>query len=127
MPHDPGTGILAKTGVVVRWELWVPMPSITSAGCLVRCDDCAQLSTAIPLRPDPAEGRLKPDADDTCMLMLELADGTPWVCISTCTFQGRGHWLEVYGDRGTLVLGSDNQKITSMVFPLGGTGGSTPG
>jgi len=33
--HDPGTGILAKT-VVVRWELWVPMPSITSAGCLVQ-------------------------------------------------------------------------------------------
>lgn len=73
---------------------------------------CAQLSTAIPLRPDPATGELKPvDADDTCMLILELADGTPCqVCISACTFQGRGHWVEVYGDRGTLVLGSDNQK-----------------
>jgi predicted dehydrogenase len=73
---------------------------------------CAHLSTAIPLRPDPATGELKPvDADDTCMLMLELADGTPCqVCISACTFQGRGHWVEVYGDRGTLVLGSDNQK-----------------
>jgi predicted dehydrogenase len=73
---------------------------------------CAQLSTAIPARPDPAGGELKPvDADDTCMLMLELADGTPCqVCISACTFQGRGHWVEVYGDRGTLVLGSDNQK-----------------
>jgi predicted dehydrogenase len=45
------------------------------------------------------------------MLMLELADGTPCqVGISACTFQGRGHWVEVYGDRGTLVLGSDNQK-----------------
>ena len=73
---------------------------------------CAQLSTAIPLRPDPTQGGLKPvDADDTCTLMLELADGTPCqVCISACTFQGRGHWIEVYGDRGTLVLGSDNQK-----------------
>ena len=73
---------------------------------------CAQLSTAIPLRPDPTQGELKPvDADDTCTLMLELADGTPCqVCISACTFQGRGHWVEVYGDRGTLVLGSDNQK-----------------
>jgi len=72
----------------------------------------AHLSTAIALRPDPATGELKPvDADDTCMLMLELADGTPCqVCISACTFQGRGHWVEVYGDRGTLVLGSDNQK-----------------
>ena len=73
---------------------------------------CAQLSTAIPLRPDPSSGELKPvDADDTCRVMLELADGTPCqVCISACTFQGRGHWVEIYGDRGTLVLGSDNQK-----------------
>lgn len=72
----------------------------------------AHLSTAIPLRPDSVTGELKPvDADDTCMLMLELADGTPCqVCISACTTQGRGHWVEVYGDRGTLVLGSDNQK-----------------
>lgn len=72
----------------------------------------ANLSTAISLRPDSVTGELKPvDADDTCMLMLELADGTPCqVCISACTAQGRGHWVEVYGDRGTLVLGSDNQK-----------------
>ncbi len=72
---------------------------------------CAQLSTAICWRPDPSEQMQPVDADDTCMLMLELADGTPCqVCISACTFQGRGHWVEVYGDRGTLVLGSDNQK-----------------
>lgn len=74
---------------------------------------CAQLSTAIPERPDPADGgKLKPvDADDTCLLMLELADGTPCqVCINSVTYQGRGHFVEVYGDRGTLVLGSDNQK-----------------
>ena len=74
---------------------------------------CGQLSTAIPERPDPAEdGKLKPvDADDTCLVMLELADGTPCqVCISSVTYQGRGHFVEVYGDRGTLVLGSENQK-----------------
>ena len=74
---------------------------------------CAQLSTAIPERPDPADGgKLKlVDADDTCILMLELADGTPCqLCISSVTYQGRGHFIEVYGDRGTLVLGSDNQK-----------------
>ena len=81
---------------------------------------CAQLSTAIPLRPDPSSGELKPvDADDTCMLMVELADGTPCqVCISACTFQGRGHWVEIYGDRGTLVLGSDNQKDYVHGFQL---------
>lgn len=73
---------------------------------------CAHLSTAIPARPDPATGKMKPvDADDTCMLMLELADGTPCqLCISSVAYQGRGHWVEIYGDRGTLVLGSDNQK-----------------
>ncbi len=74
---------------------------------------CAQLSTAIPERPDPTDGgRLKPvDADDTCMLLLELADGTPCqLSISSVTYEGRGHFVEVYGDRGTLVLGSANQK-----------------
>jgi len=74
---------------------------------------CGKLSTAIPERPDPmAGGRLKPvDADDTCLVMLELADGTPCqLCISSVTDQGRGHFVEIYGDRGTLVLGSENQK-----------------
>ncbi|OKH31885.1 oxidoreductase [[Phormidium ambiguum] IAM M-71] len=71
-----------------------------------------KLITTIPTRPDPNTGEMKPvDADDACMLMLELADGTPCqICISSVTYQGRGHWVEIYGDRGTLVLGSDNQK-----------------
>jgi len=74
---------------------------------------CAQLATAIPKRPDPDEnGKLKPvDSDDTCLLMLELADGTPCqLSISSVAYEGRGHWVEVYGDRGTLVLGSSNLK-----------------
>ncbi|KJH71969.1 Gfo/Idh/MocA family protein [Aliterella atlantica] len=72
----------------------------------------AQLSTAVAVRPDAISGEMKSvDADDSCMLMLELANGTPCnVCISACTYQGRGHWIEIYGDRGTLVLGSNNQK-----------------
>ena len=73
---------------------------------------CADLSCAIPERPDPKSGQLKQvDADDTCLIMLELADGTPCqVALSSVTYQGRGHWVEVYGDHGTLVLGSDNLK-----------------
>ena len=72
----------------------------------------AKLITTIPDRPDPKTGEMKSvDADDACILMLELADGTPCqICISSVTYQGRGHWVEIYGDRGTLVLGSDNQK-----------------
>ena len=82
----------------------------------------AKLITAIPERPLPDTGEMKPvDADDTCMLMLELADGTPCqLCISSIASQGRGHWLEVYGDRGTLVLGSDNQKDYVHGFRLWG-------
>lgn len=74
---------------------------------------CAHLSCAISERPDPLSGgQLKPvSADDTCLSILELSDGTPCqLSISSVTYGGRGHWLEVYGDKGTLVLGSDNLK-----------------
>jgi predicted dehydrogenase len=72
----------------------------------------ANFTTAIPQRVDPITGELKlVDTDDTCMLMLELADGTPCqVCISAVVHAPRPHWLEVYGDKGTLVLGSEHQK-----------------
>jgi predicted dehydrogenase len=79
-----------------------------------------KLSTTIPTRPDPTTGETKPvDADDTCLLMLELADGTPvQVRLSAVTYQGRGHWLEIYGDQGTLILGSDNQSDYVHGFKL---------
>lgn len=72
----------------------------------------AHFTTAIPQRLDPQTGELKPvDSDDTCMLSLELVDGTPCqVSISAVVHASRPHWLEVYGDKGTLVLGSENQK-----------------
>ena len=82
---------------------------------------CGYLNCAIPQRPDPqAGGELKPvDADDTCLIMLELADGTPCqLSISSVTYAGRGHWLEIYGDKGTLVLGSDNLKDYVHGFKL---------
>ncbi|MBD2595919.1 Gfo/Idh/MocA family oxidoreductase [Nostoc spongiaeforme FACHB-130] len=72
----------------------------------------AYLSTAIPNRLDPSTNQLKPvETDDNCLLSLELADGTPCqLNISAVVHAPRTHWLEVYGDRGTLVLGSENQK-----------------
>ncbi len=81
----------------------------------------AHLSCAISQRPDPQENNiLKPvDADDTCLIMLELTDGTPCqLSISSVTYAGRGHWVEVYGDKGTLVLGSDNLKDYVHGFKL---------
>ncbi len=72
----------------------------------------ASLYTAIAARPDPLSGELRPvDSDDTCLIDLELPDGVPCrVSLSSVCRAGRGHWLEVYGDRGTLVIGSDNQQ-----------------
>ncbi|MEL6380923.1 MAG: Gfo/Idh/MocA family oxidoreductase [Cyanobacteria bacterium J06626_18] len=89
---------------------------------------CANLTTAIPQRPDPSTGELKPvDADDTCTLMLEFADGVPCqVTISSVTYAGRGHWIEVYGDRGTLILGSDNLKDYVHGFKLFGAEADDP-
>ncbi len=73
---------------------------------------CAQLSTGVTQRPDPKTETLKPvDSDDTCQMMLELEDGTPVHAVfSAATYGGRGHWIEIYGDRGTVILGSDNLK-----------------
>ncbi|MGF1512868.1 MAG: Gfo/Idh/MocA family protein [Elainellaceae cyanobacterium] len=73
---------------------------------------CAHLSTSIAQRPDPETETLKPvDSDDVCQIMLELGDGIPVHAVfSAATYAGRGHWVEVYGDRGTVVLGSDNLK-----------------
>jgi predicted dehydrogenase len=86
---------------------------------------CARLSTAIAQRPDPATGILKPvDADDTCSLMLDLACGAPCqVAISSVAYAGRGHWIEVYGDEGTLVLGSDHLTDYVHGFQLWGSQG----
>jgi predicted dehydrogenase len=83
----------------------------------------AHLSTAIRERPDPVQhNQLKPvDSDDTCLLTLELAQGTPiQLAISSVTHNGRGHWIEVYGDRGTLVLGSPSQTDYIYGFKIWG-------
>lgn len=89
---------------------------------------CGRLSTAISARPDPATAEMKlVDADDTCTLIMELTDGTPCQAVlSAVTYQGRGHWLEVYGDRGTLILGSDNQKDYVHGFRLWGSQAGQP-
>ena len=81
----------------------------------------AMLSCAIADRPDPlADNQLKPvTADDTALITLELGDGTPCqVNISSVAYGGRGHWLEIYGEKGSLVLGSDNLKDYVHGFKL---------
>ena len=59
--------------------------------------------------------------------MLELTDGTPvQICLSSTTYQGRGHFVEVYGDRGTLILGSSNQKDYVHGFTIQGAPAGEP-
>ncbi|WP_341735278.1 Gfo/Idh/MocA family oxidoreductase [Microcoleus sp. CAWBG640] len=118
---DKGGGVLGATGShVFDYINWLFGPVKRLSG---------QLITGISARPDPNEsGKLKPvDADDSCTLMLELADGTPCqVCLSSVTYQGRGHWVEIYGSKGTLVLGSDNQQDYVHGFRLWGSQGPEP-
>jgi predicted dehydrogenase len=118
---DQGGGVLGATGShVFDYINWLFGPPQRLSG---------QLITGISARPDPNEsGKLKPvDADDSCMLMLELAGGTPCqVCLSSVTYQGRGHWMEIYGSNGTLVLGSDNQQDYVHGFRLWGSQAGEP-
>jgi len=72
----------------------------------------AHLITAISERVNPTTGKIQSvNTDDTCILSLELANGTPCqISISAVVHAPKTHRLEVYGDKGTLVLESDNQK-----------------
>ncbi|NJM96172.1 MAG: Gfo/Idh/MocA family oxidoreductase [Phormidesmis sp. RL_2_1] len=72
----------------------------------------ATLSTAIAQRPDAQTGEMKPvDSDDVCAIALTLADNTLCqITLSAVSYAGRGHWIEVYGDKGTLVIGNSSQS-----------------
>lgn len=113
---EKGGGVLGATGShAFDYISWLLGPVRRLSGHLI---------TGISSRPDPTEGgKLKSvDADDSCLLMMELADGTPCqVCLSSVTYQGRGHWIEIYGSEGTLVLGSDNQQDYVHGFRLWGS------
>lgn len=89
---------------------------------------CAYLNTAIPTRLEPVSGEVKPvETDDNCLLTLELADGTPCqVTISAVVHASRTHWVEVYGDRGTLIVGSENQKDYIHGFRVWGSQSGKP-
>lgn len=72
----------------------------------------AYLTTAITQRRDPVDGELKVvNSDDNCLISLELEKGIPCqVCISAVVQAKRTHAIEVYGDKGTLIIASENQK-----------------
>jgi len=117
---DKGGGALGSLGShafdYIHW-LFGPIRRLT-----------AHLTTAIPTRVDPVSGESKPvDSDDNCILTLELADGTPCqLSISAVVHAARTHWVEVYGDRGTLIVGSENQKDYIHGFRVWGSQSGKP-
>ena len=101
----------------------------------------AQLSTAIGQRPLPkvdgqgegqGQGSLATvDAEDIALVQLELESpsGTlvpAQVTLASVTRRGRGCWIEIYGSRGTVVLGSDNQADYVHGFGLWQSQGGEP-
>ena len=113
--RDQGGGALGSIGShmfdYVHW-LFGPIKRLS-----------ANLSTSISQRPEPSSDTYRPvDSDDTCSISLELQDGTPvQVTLSAVALAGRGHWIEVYGEQGTLVLGNSRQKDYINGFQLQGS------
>jgi len=96
-----GGGILGAVGShAFDYLHWLVGPATAVLG---------DLSTVIPARPD-ASGRLqRVDSDDVANVLLQgPGDLTISLRLSAATWRGRGHWLTVYGENGTLLLGSPN-------------------
>ncbi len=97
--RDQGGGALGAIGShafdYIEW-LFAPIATLQ-----------AQLTTTISQRPDGTGQLLAVDSDDTCNLLFTLASGiSGLMSLSTVTWSGQGHWLRVYGEKGTLILGS---------------------
>lgn len=117
---DQGGGVLGSLGShafdYINW-LFGPVNKLN-----------AYFNTAISQRIDPVNGELKAvNTDDNCLISLELTNGIPCqIAISAVVHAPRPHWIEVYGDKGTLVLGSEEQKDYIHGFKIWGSqvGGS---
>ncbi len=83
------------------------------------------ISTAIKQRPDLKNQQpIEVTSDDVALSHLQLQTDTKnleipaQVVLSSVAQHGRGCWIEVYGSKGTLLLGSDNQKDYVHGFSL---------
>ncbi|WP_269623031.1 Gfo/Idh/MocA family protein [Prochlorococcus marinus] len=73
-------------------------------------------STSIKERKHPVNNLMKSvTSEDICMAHMEICDiesrqiVPAQLTLSAVSRNGRGCWIEVYGEDGTLILGSDNQ------------------
>ncbi len=82
------------------------------------------LSTSIKERPIPNTGLCKEvTSEDVCLAQLHLKSAynnnvPAQLTLSSVSNQGRGCWIEIYGSKGTLIIGSDNQKDYVHGFEL---------
>ncbi|NJK59308.1 MAG: Gfo/Idh/MocA family oxidoreductase [Oscillatoriales cyanobacterium SM2_1_8] len=98
---DLGGGILGAVGShAFDYLQWLVGPATAVLG---------ELSTVVPYRPD-GSGQMQPvDSDDIANVLLKGPGNlTASLRLSAATWRGRGHWLTVYGEQGTLMVGSPN-------------------
>ncbi len=114
---EKGGGVLGALGThafdILHWLLG---PSKTING---------QISTSIKERIEPISGKQREvTSEDIVLAQLQIAKldsdiSIPTqITLSAVTRQGRGCWLEVYGSKGTLILGSKNQNDYVHGFEL---------
>lgn len=113
---EAGGGVIGALGThafdILHW-LFGPTQSINGL-----------LSTSIKERPDPKSGgSLEVSSEDVALAQLKLnsieaSDLPAQVSLTAIALQGRGCWLEIYGSKGSILLGSDNQKDYVHGFDL---------
>jgi predicted dehydrogenase len=116
--HGVGGGTLGALGVhVLDYIEWL-FGEVRSVS--------AHLSIRIPARSD-ATGAIRPvTAEDCCHILLELGDGMPVsAVISAVARQGKGHRVELYGEKKVLVL--ESTDLTDYGKGFGVWEGSPPG
>jgi len=109
--HALGGGVLGALGAhtfdYIEWLLG-PIKSVA-----------ANLTTRIGSRPDESGVMRKVSSEDCCNLLLELEDKTPVsLSISSVASHGKGHSIEIYGERKTLILKSGNMKDYGKGFKV---------
>lgn len=65
----------------------------------------------------PVAGKTIGRAEDTCNILFQFKNGAiANVSLSNVMPSGRGHWIEIYGDEGALVVGNGNLRDSVYGF-----------
>ncbi|WP_320664395.1 Gfo/Idh/MocA family oxidoreductase [Prochlorococcus sp. MIT 1223] len=108
---EEGGGVIGALGThafdILHW-FFGPTVSISSLiSTSIKNRDCSQTNKSKLVT-----------SEDTCISQAEILDNIngsdeniiAQINLSSVTRNGRGCWIEIYGSKGTLILGSDNQK-----------------